>query len=300
MPDKVPRFARDDRAPLFLGIDAGGTHCRARLVDADGNLLGSGQAGPANLTLGIARAHRAIMAASHQAFSQADLGRSAMRRTHAGIGVAGADDPAQMCQFEARRFVFASVAIRSDAETACIGAHDGRDGGVLVLGTGSNGLVRRNGRLHRVSGGGFLLSDLGSGAVVGQAAARQALAAHQGVIVPSPLTRRIMRRFDNDPSKMLAWAKKATPSGWAEFAPLVFAAPDKDPIARSLVADAVGDVTRLIDRMVALGARRIALVGGLAEAYAGRLPRRLARVLVPAKHDALAGAINLAREDNGA
>jgi glucosamine kinase len=286
--------------PLFLGIDAGGTHCRARLVDTDGKLLGTGHAGPANLTLGIAKAHRAIMAASEQAFAQAGLGRSAMRRTHAGIGVAGADDPVQLRQIEAHRFVFASVAIRSDAETACIGAHEGRDGGVLVLGTGSNGIVRKNGRLHRVSGGGFLLSDLGSGAVVGQAAARQALAAHQGVIRPSALTRRIMRRFDNDASKMLTWAKAATPSRWAELAPLVFAAPDKDPVARGLVNEAVADVTRLIDRMVGLGARRIALMGGLADAYAGRLPRRLARVLVPARHDALAGAISLARETNGA
>ena len=31
---------------LFLGIDAGGTNCRARLVDAAGRLLGTGRAGP--------------------------------------------------------------------------------------------------------------------------------------------------------------------------------------------------------------------------------------------------------------
>ena len=199
---------------LFLGIDAGGTRCRARLVDADGRLLGSGQAGPANLNIGIAVAHRAIMTASAEAFAAAGLGRSAMRRTHAGMGVAGADDPVRAASFAARRFGFASVTVRSDAETACIGAHDGGDGGVLVLGTGSNGTVRKNGRLRRVSGGGFLLSDLGSGAVIGHAAARQALAAHQGVIAASPLTRRIMRRFDNDPLKMLAWAMAATPAQW--------------------------------------------------------------------------------------
>ncbi|GEP60894.1 BadF/BadG/BcrA/BcrD ATPase family protein [Reyranella soli] len=282
---------------LFLGIDAGGTHCRARLVDADGNVLGSGRGGPANLTWGIDKAHRAIMAASAEAFAEAGLGRAAMRRTHAGMGIAGADDPAQARKMAARRFGFASVTIRGDAETACIGAHEGRDGGVLILGTGSNGLVRRRGKLERVSGDGFLISDLGSGAVVGHAAARQALAAHQRVIAPSPLTRRIMRRFDNDPSKMRAWAMAATPSHWGELAPLVFACSDKaDPVARRLVADAVADVTRLLDRMIALGAKRIALTGGLADAYASRLPRRLARILVPAQRDALSGAIDLARK----
>lgn len=286
--------------PLFLGIDAGGTHCRARLVDAAGNVLGSGRAGPANLTWGIDKAHRAIVAASAAAFAEAGLKRSAMRRTHAGMGIAGADDPAQAGKMAARRFVFASVTIRGDAETACIGAHAGRDGGVLILGTGSNGLVRRRGRLARVSGDGFLISDLGSAAVVGHAAARQAVAAHQRVIAPSPLTRRIMRRFDDDAAKMRTWAMAATPSHWGELAPLVFACADKaDPIARRLVADGVADVTRLLDRMIALGAKRIALTGGLAEAYASRLPRRLARILVPAQRDALSGAIDLARETAG-
>ena len=58
---------------LFLGIDAGGTNCRARLVDAAGRLLGTGRAGPANLTSGIARAHRAILAASAEAFAAVTL-----------------------------------------------------------------------------------------------------------------------------------------------------------------------------------------------------------------------------------
>src|SRR5262245_23470733 len=108
---------------LFLGIDAGGTHCRARLVDAEGNVLGSGRAGPANLTLGVAQAHRSITAASREAFAAAKLGRSALRQTHAGLGVAGLDDPARARAMANRRFGFASLTLRSDAVTACIGAH---------------------------------------------------------------------------------------------------------------------------------------------------------------------------------
>ena len=70
---------------LFLGIDAGGTHCRARLVDGEGNVLGSGRSGPANLTLGVAHAHRSIVAAGQQAFAAAKLGRAALRRTTSGL-----------------------------------------------------------------------------------------------------------------------------------------------------------------------------------------------------------------------
>ena len=282
---------------LFLGIDAGGTNCRARLVDAAGRLLGTGRAGPANLTSGIARAHRAILAASAEAFAAAGLARSAIKRTHAGIGIAGYDDPVRAHAIEACRFAFASVTLRSDAETACLGAHDGADGGVLILGTGSNGTVCARGRLRRVSGAGFLISDLASGAVLGHAAVRQAMAAHQGIIAPSPLTRRIMRRFDNDASALLAWAVAARPAQWGEFAPAIFAAADKaDPVALGLLADATADVGRMLDRMVVLGAKRIALVGGLAEGYARRLPRRFRSILVAPQHDALAGAIMLARK----
>ena len=33
----------------YLGIDAGGSHCRARLVRSDGAVIGSGQGGPVAL-----------------------------------------------------------------------------------------------------------------------------------------------------------------------------------------------------------------------------------------------------------
>jgi glucosamine kinase len=289
---------RTDR--LFLGIDAGGTHCRARLVDEAGRELASGRAGPANLTLGVERAHRAIMAAADEAFAAAGLGRSALRRTHAGMGIAGIDDPALAEAIGKCRFGFASVTLRSDAITACMGAHGAQDGGLLILGTGSQGVVRTGLRFHRVGGWGFMISDQGSAAVLGHAAVRRALLGHDGVLPASPLTRRLMRRFDNDPKKMLPWARQATPAEWGEISPLVFAAADKgDPVAARLVADTVADVGCLLDRMVKLGARRIALVGGLSQNYARHLPRRWTRTLVPPQRDALAGAIDLARQAAG-
>jgi glucosamine kinase len=285
---------------LFLGIDAGGTHCRARLVDANGSVLGTGRSGPANLMIGVGKAYRSIMAASAAAFAAAKLGRPAMRRTHAGMGVAGLDAPDLAAAIANKRFGFASLTIRSDAVTACIGAHGEQDGGILILGTGSQGIVRCKGKFRRVGGWGFLLSDHGSAAVLGHAALRQALLAHDGIIAGSPLGRRLMRRYGNDPAKLLLWARQATPSQWGELAPLVFAAAQTgDAVASHVVTAAVADVARLLDRMVELGARRIALVGGLADAYAQHLPRRLQRVLVPPRHDALAGAIDLARQAAG-
>ena len=48
--------AASQPGPLFVGVDGGGTGCRARIEDAEGRLLGTGIAGPAALRIGIDRA----------------------------------------------------------------------------------------------------------------------------------------------------------------------------------------------------------------------------------------------------
>ena len=46
---------------LFMGLDAGGTRCRARIRDASGRLLGEGEAGPANARRGSRAAMDAMI-----------------------------------------------------------------------------------------------------------------------------------------------------------------------------------------------------------------------------------------------
>ena len=47
---------------LFLGVDGGGTRCRARLADLSGKILGEGSAGPANIRFGIEPSFAAVCA----------------------------------------------------------------------------------------------------------------------------------------------------------------------------------------------------------------------------------------------
>ena len=56
---------------LFLGIDGGGSHCRARLMDASGQVLGQGNAGPANSRLGLTRVFAEINQAAQAALIDA-------------------------------------------------------------------------------------------------------------------------------------------------------------------------------------------------------------------------------------
>lgn len=290
---EVEVLASDDT--LFLGIDGGGSGCRARLADHTGRRLGEGAGGPANITTDGAAAARSILDAALGAIRAAGLGEADLGRIRAGFGMAGGNAPSEAAALAAHPFPFRSVRVASDAEIAVLGAHRGGEGGILILGTGSQGACIVSGRTLTVGGWGFALSDTGSGAILGRAAARRALLGHEGVEPPSPFTDAVMARFDASPPVMLAWALKAIPRDWGALAPLVFDhAARGDPVASALLESAIVDVERLLDRLVALGARRIALMGGMANAYRPLLPARLADVLVEPAGDALDGALALA------
>jgi glucosamine kinase len=297
--DNVEKMVQE--VHYFLGIDGGGTGCRARLADAGGCVVAEGAAGPANLMLGLTRAIGAVLDATRQAFAAAGLPAGALGSTHACLGMAAGNVPHLRQGLENSALPFASVAVRSDAETACLGAHGGADGGgVLILGTGSQGVVYVNDAFHTVAGWGYALSDDGSGAILGRAAVRRAFLAYDGIEPASALTEAIMRHFDADLLRMLAWAADATPRDWGTFARHVFDhAAAGDPVALALVADSAHQTGRMLDRMRVLGARRICVMGGLAGPIRPYLASQAQADLVPPRGDALDGALWLARRTSG-
>ena len=283
--------------PLFLGIDGGGTTCRARLTDAGGRLIGEAADGSANLTLGIDRAAPAIAAAADAALRTAGLSDDARGRVHAGLGLAGANVPAFAAAIAAYPFGFAEVAVASDAVIACLGAHGGADGAILILGTGSQGLALVNGHGTAIGGWGFALSDDASGAILGRSAARAALLAVDGLGPSTALTKLIMHHFDDDPAQAVVWGRSATPRDYGRFVPDIFAlAVQGDEVALAVVREGAASVVIMLDRLMALGAEHIALMGGLAGPYRPFLPARYDAVLVEPQGDALAGALTLARQ----
>ena len=66
-------LASRKNAHLFIGVDGGGTGCRARIEDAEGRLLGTGIAGPAAVRLGIDRSVAALESACRAAAAEAGL-----------------------------------------------------------------------------------------------------------------------------------------------------------------------------------------------------------------------------------
>ncbi|HYF56591.1 MAG TPA: BadF/BadG/BcrA/BcrD ATPase family protein, partial [Salinarimonas sp.] len=149
---------------------------------------------------------------------------------------------------------------------------------------------------HRVGGWGHPLSDEGSGAWIGAEAARLALRAHDGRAAPSALAEAVLARFEGDPHRIVAWMTEAKPRDVATIAPLVVeAAAAGDAGAIGILRAAGAHVAELAERLVALGAERIALLGGLASPLDPYLPAALRPRLAAPRGSALDGALSLAR-----
>jgi glucosamine kinase len=280
----------------YLGIDGGGTRCRARIEDENGRILGEASSGPATTRIGLDKAWRSVMEATEAAAARAGLMREDFARMRAGIGLAGLGRRGAEAALKEIAHPFASVVFISDGLAACLGAHSGADGAIVVAGTGSVGIGLSEGREIRVAGYGFPVSDEGSGAYIGLQVVRQALRAADGRAELTPLLSEVLGAFDHDPYQAVAWSEEARATDYAALAPIVMRhASQGDPVGRRIVeraADAIGD---LLDVFLARGLSRISLVGGLADAIMPWLTPDLRARLKPPDADAVAGALLVAR-----
>ena len=82
-------------ALLFLGVDGGGTQCRARLCDWLGRRSRRGHGGPANIRLGVDDSMRAVLDATGQCLAEAKLGLDS-QPIIACLALAGATEPVEL------------------------------------------------------------------------------------------------------------------------------------------------------------------------------------------------------------
>ena len=281
---------------LFLGVDGGGTRCRARLCDASGLKLAQTEAGPANIRLGLKEAFASVLDVTLTCLEQAHLSSQDLPRITACLALAGATEPSDLAAAKLHEQSFGRAVLTSDAHAACVGAHEGRDGAVVIAGTGSIGWAVVGGRHHRVGGWGLPISDEGSGAWLGVETLRRVLMAHDGRIRWTPLLRAVFDRFGSDPHAIVGWVARALPRDLGSLAPIVVEhASRNDPAAVELLRLAASHLDAIAARLNALGASRLALLGGLAPSMEEWLSAGIRRRLVPPAGDAVDGALQLAR-----
>jgi glucosamine kinase len=283
---------------LLLGVDGGGTRCRARVAEFSGTVLGEGVAGPANIRFGIEESLGAVLEATRKAFAAAGLRPGDLSRVVACLALAGASEPDERDAAKRHPHPFRHVVFTADAHAACIGAHEGRDGGIVVVGTGTIGWAVIAGKTHRCGGWGFPVSDEGSGTWLGCEALRRVLWADDGRIAWTPLLRILFEEFGGNPHAIVRWTGEARPRDFARFAPLIAEFADaRDLVGVELMRAAAKHIDWVAARLTALGAPRLGRARGLAERIApGLNPATQARMIRP-KGDAMAGALRIARAE---
>lgn len=269
---------------VFLGLDGGGTGCRAALADAEGRILGRAEGGPANIVTDPRSARAAILGCAAGAAAQAGLTLDGVTAVFglAGANVTGAAEALDL-PFPAR--------IVTDAEIAVAGALGPRDGIVALIGTGSVFAARRGKRLDMLGGRGLILGDEGGGGWIGRAALSRALRAADGLEDDTPFLAGLRARLGGIDG-IIRMARNASPADFAAIAPEVLAS--HDPAARDIAAEAAGWAVRYIAALPA--DLPVCFTGGLGAAIAPLTGDAIAARRIDPAGSPLDGALALARE----
>ncbi|AJQ92572.1 BadF/BadG/BcrA/BcrD ATPase family protein [Gynuella sunshinyii] len=283
--------------PLFLGIDGGGTHCRVRLTDHSGAIIGNGLAGSANVYSNPYGTLESIMQAVDQALEQAGLDCQAMPRIYAGIGLAGGAMPAAVDFLQQWQHPFAKARFVSDSHIACLGAHAGADGSILIIGTGISGWSIVEGRTRSWSGWGFPFADTGSGAWLGLRLYQLTIDALDGIIPHTEMTLAMAADYQHRAENMVQAFQQASPAQMAELAVRVVEhAALEDRHALTIVAEQQKIIRSLLTSMHTFNHQPIALLGGLSEFVSSHLTEEFKQLLTGTAGDPLSGALLLASE----
>lgn len=257
-------MANKNTDSLFIGIDGGGTKCRARLVSASENLLGIGVGGPANPLHGQAQAKASILQAVEMALAEAGLSNSKMGNLIVGIGLAGVNLPSLYEAMKSWQHPFKQMHLTTDLHIACLGAHNCDDGAVLIVGTGSCGYSFVDNKITIIGGHGFPFGDKGSGAWMGLEAVKAVLLASDNLGPQSLLSDLIGSHLQAKGVMIVDRMGAAKSSDYAQLAVLVLdAAEAGDEVAEKIVRDGADYMSAVAEKLWETEPHRMSIIGGL-------------------------------------
>lgn len=225
---------------IFIGVDGGGTKTKMRIEDAEGHLLGEGRGGPAQIRVSAEQAWKSITDTFFQILKELSIDpHDKNYRFHAGLALAGTEIQVAYNAFINHPNPFNTVCLKSDAYAACLGAHNGADGSIIIIGTGTKGLQIEGTHVTEVGGWGFPQSDEGSGAWLGLQAIRFTLQHLDGRLPSSPLFDSVLEKFNGKRADLLDWTLGATSSRYGTIAPIVIHHMElKEPVSLRIMKEA--------------------------------------------------------------
>jgi glucosamine kinase len=325
----------------YIGVDGGGTHCRVQLEDEHGNVLSHADAGSANIMTNAAVAMQSIIDASEKAISAikpisainpisaidkpiSEKNKPTnpaikLNQIHLAAGLAGANIPSALKQFLSLHHPFKSLTVISDLHAACLGAHNGYAGALIICGTGSaatvftgtgTGTSTSTNSYHFKDKGGYGLpiSDNASGGWLGLEAVKHSLLVFDELIPQSLLFASICDNLAVSHSHQLV-TKVAGFKGkeFGALAPSVVAAYEKGCAAAGALIQQGANYLNDVGQTLTCKAPNektftnnqdlpLCLVGGLSHVYQPLLSTDLQTRLIEPKSSPQAGVIQYAKQ----
>lgn len=283
---------------LFLGIDGGGSKCKAIVVDENNTVLGTGIAGPANPLHGFEQATTSIVESAKLALADAGLSHVKLSDLNVGAGLAGVNLPVLFEQMNAWKNPFRNMSLTTDLLIACLGAHNGEDGAVIITGTGSCGFVHVNEESQILGAHGFPHGDKGSGAWIGLQASKQVLKSLDGISEPTVLVEKILDQLNvNNAIELVEKIAGKPATFYAKLAGIVFeAANNGDVIAISIISDGADYISKVARQLLSKNPPRISLIGGLSSLMTPWLDQDIKDVLAAPLSSPEMGAVIFAKQ----
>jgi N-acetylglucosamine kinase-like BadF-type ATPase len=268
-----------DRNYYWLGIDGGGTNCRAAIVDSHGKVIGEGLAEAANhIRVGLETAIHHVKQSVSRACQQAGIEASSI--TAACIGLAGVSHPdhhRQMLSALKAVLPISEITLETDARVALAGATGNKAGVVIIAGTGSIACgINSRGRFARAGGWGPAMGDEGSGSYIGRRALESILMSYDYRGEPTSMMEPILRHFGvSSPPELPPVIYDDPDKATREIAQLskiaVKAAEKGDKVAQEILKDAAKELAvaaiAVIEQLrMEQDEFQVAYVGGVFEA----------------------------------
>lgn len=186
-----------DKNKFFIGIDSGGTKGEMLVSDSSGKIL---------LRRIYKPCHYSVHGPDMTAACTAKEIRLGLREKNLDIkncigiciGFAGArnkTDKSVLKKKLSSLLKVKNVTVESDSAAALYGAFRGKDGLILICGTGSILFGLHNNKQIRIGGWGRIIGDQGSGYEIGREAIKHAASEYDRNRKPGRLTREIEKRF---------------------------------------------------------------------------------------------------------
>ena len=229
----------------IISVDGGGTKTEIVVTDLNGKVLSKKIGGSCNPNdIGKENMVSVIVDLIEKVlppdcdFADIGLGIS-------GIFVANAEE--YLCtQLKSKFSFFDKIEVISDKDSAMNSAYKG-DGCIVIIGTGSVGLVRRNGCVTNLGGGGYLVDDALSGFDLGREVLNAVLCDNDGIGEKTILTELFNAKVGENIRTHLKTVYLKGKSYVASFSPLVFEGLEKgDSVSTQIMQKCVKGFERLV------------------------------------------------------